>query len=416
MEKKLVWIVSHYGGAPSFSQRLPEYLIAKALQNEGYDVKLIVSSFVHNTDINFIKDNRKFIEKNIDGVDFIFIKTREYGSKINRVLNMLEFSRGLKKLHKKLNNKPDLIISQMPTPNQCYVSQRLAKKFNVPYITYIVDLWPLSIVEYAGISNSNPIIQLLYKFEKWIYRKSDDLVFTWEGAYDYIIDKGWDNQVSREKFNYINIGVDLNQFNYNKDNFTVEDSDLEDDTFKVMYCGSVRQANDIGTVVECAKKVNEKGYEDKIKFIIYGDGPDKAILEEKCKKENITNVLFKGSINKNYIPFVLTKSNLNILNLKKAATQKYGNSSNKLFEYFAAGNPVLANIDEGNYPIISKYNAGKIVEAGNIDEYAEKVLYFYNLTEREKLQYSNNAIKAAKDFDTTELNKNWIKLVDKYLK
>ncbi len=183
-----------------------------------------------------------------------------------------------------------------------------------------------------------------------------------------------------------------------------------------MYCGSVRTANDIGTVVSCAKSLNEDGYRDKIRFIIYGDGPDREVLQKRCKDEAITNVVFKGSIDKKYIPYVLSKSNLNVLNLKPAKTQKYGNSSNKLFEYLAAGNPVIANIDEGKYPIISKYGCGKIVKAGSSEEYAKGVEYFATLTETELNEYKKHAVETAKLFDTEEMNRQWKEIIETCIK
>ena len=57
----------------------------------------------------------------------------------------------------------------------------------------------------------------------------------------------------------------------------------------------------------------------------------------KMKKENLKNVKFKGKVEKKYIPYILSKSNLNILNYKQADTWKYGGSQNKQFEYLASG-------------------------------------------------------------------------------
>ena len=128
------------------------------------------------------------------------------------------------------------------------------------------------------------------------------------------------------------------------------------------------------------------------------------------------NVFFKGYIDKKYVPYVLSKSNLNILNLKPAGTQKYGNSSNKLFEYFAAGNPVIANIDEGKYPIISKYRCGIVVPSGNPQKYAEGIKQFYHMSEAERKQYSENAINTVHLFDTEVLNAEWEKIISNLLK
>lgn len=412
MKKPMVWIISFFAGGPSYCPRIPDYSLAKYLREHGYDALVFAGSALHNSEINFITDGSTYREAMVDGVPFVYIRTRQYKSMKGESLSFIDFYRNVMKCYKKFP-KPDAIMAAMPQPLSCLSGYRIAKKYKTPYITSIVDLWPLSIVEYANFSNWNPAIRAMYAYEKWIYKKSDELVFTWEGAYDYIIDRGWSKKIPRSKFHYINIGVDLKEFYHNMETYQVDDSDLKDDVFRVMYCGSVRTANDIGTVVSCAKRLNEDGYKDRIRFVIYGDGPDRTLLEQRCIDEHIENVVFKGSIDKKYIPYVLSRSNLNVLNLKPAKTQKYGNSSNKLFEYLAAGNPVIANIDEGKYPIITKYGCGKVVKAGSAEEYAKGVEYFVNLDGDELTRFKKNAIETAKLFDTDEINSAWEKVIRK---
>ncbi len=415
MKKPMVWIISYFAGGPSYCPRIPDYSLAKYLREHGYDALVFAGSALHNTDINFITDKSTYREEMVDGVPFVYVRTRQYNSMKGESLSFIDFYLNMMKCYKNFQ-KPDAIMAAMPQPLSCLAGYKIAKKLHIPYITSIVDLWPLSIVEYADFSDNNPAIKAMYAYEKWLYKKSDELVFTWEGAYDYIIDKGWDKAIPRSKFHYINIGVDLKEFYTNQEAYKVDDPDLDDNVFRVMYCGSVRTANDIGTVVSCAKSLNEDGYRDKIRFIIYGDGPDREVLQKRCKDEAITNVVFKGSIDKKYIPYVLSKSNLNVLNLKPAKTQKYGNSSNKLFEYLAAGNPVIANIDEGKYPIISKYGCGKIVKAGSSEEYAKGVEYFATLTETELNEYKKHAVETAKLFDTEEMNRQWKEIIETCIK
>lgn len=409
-KKPIVWIISYFAGGPSYCPRIPDYSLAKYLNEHGYKAKVFAGSALHNTDINFIDDGSTYRSQMVDGVPFVYVKTRSYTSRKGESLSFADFYFNMMKCYKHFE-RPDIIMAAMPQPLSCLAGYRIAKKIGVPYITSIVDLWPLSIVEYADFADNNPIIQSMYAYEKWLYEKSDEIVFTWEGAYDYIIDKGWDNTIPKSKFHYINIGVDLKEFYTNMEEYQIDDPDLLDDSFKVMYCGSVRTANDIGTVVECAKSLNKDGYANKIKFIVYGDGPDREILEKKCEEENIPNVLFKGSIEKKYIPYALSRSDLNILNLKPAKTQKYGNSSNKLFEYLAAGNPVIANIDEGKYPIITKYGCGKVVKAGSSEEYAKGIEFFYNLDKKEMEEYRSRAKETAKLFDTEIINSDWEKVI-----
>lgn len=411
---KRVWIISYFAGGPSYCPRIPDYSLAKYLREHGYEALVFAGSALHNTDINFITDGSTYREQEVDGVPFVYVHTRQYKSMKGESLSFIDFYRNMMKCYRHFK-KPDLIMAAMPQPLSCLAGYQIARKYHIPYITSIVDLWPLSIVEYADFSDRHPAIQAMYLFEKWLYEKSDELVFTWEGAYDYIIDKGWGKNIPRSKCHYINIGVDLKEFYRNMETWQLDDPDLEDDRFRVMYCGSVRTANDIGTVVSCAKSLNEDGYGDRIRFIIYGDGPDREVLEKRCRDENIPNVVFKGSVDKKYIPYALSRSSLNILNLKPAKTQKYGNSSNKLFEYLAAGNPVIANIDEGKYPIITKYGCGRVVKAGSSEEYAKGVEYFANLSKEEMRAYKDRALETAKLFDTEEINGAWERLIRKNL-
>ncbi len=54
---------------------------------------------------------------------------------------------------------------------------------------------------------------MLYKGEKWIYKKADALIFTVEGGPKYLRDKEWDKEsggsIDLKRVFYINNGIDL---------------------------------------------------------------------------------------------------------------------------------------------------------------------------------------------------------------
>ena len=415
--KKKVYIISHYAEAPAYGKfSLNHWEKARKFIEHGYDVKVFASSFVHNTDINFINDGKTYIEKDEDGVPFVYVKTRSYkNSRVKRVFNMIDFAVNTYKAMQKIG-RADMVIVSMPHPLACLSGMIWANKHKIPFICEVLDLWPESIVTYAGYSRENVLIKLLYKFEKYLYKKASGLIFSWEGGYDYIIDKKWDKDIPNDKFHYVNIGVDIEKFNkdLSENNFT--DKDLDDaDTFKIVYCGAIRQANDIGTLVDSAKEIQNRGLADKIKFIIYGDGNERKTLEERCKNEHINNVTFKGFVAKNRVPCILTRSDVNVLNLKESSTQKYGNSSNKLFEYFAAGNPVVTNIDEGKYPIVSKYNCGIVLKDRGASAYADAIEHLYHCSKEELAEYQTKAKLAANEFDTDKLNEEYVNIVAGYM-
>lgn len=396
---KNIWIINHYAMPPQYETRVRNNVMAKYLMQKGYKVKIFSASTLHNMNINLIEDKTKlFIEKNYDGLEFVHIKTSDYiGNDIARVINMLQFPLRLLKVVKKINYKPDVIICDLEAIF-AWAPYLVAKKFKSKFILEVRDLWPESIVVYKNISRNNPVIKLLFKLEKWIYKKCDKLIFSMEGGRDYIIEKGWDKDIDLSKVYYINNGVDSETFNYNKKNFVIKDYDLDDEnSFKVIYAGSIRQANNVRKIVEVAKVVQSKGYKN-IKFLIYGDGLERKQLENYCIQNNIKNIVFKGYVEKKQIPYIISKCDLNIMHFEQNSLKKYGASLNKMFEYFASGKPTVSDC-EFAYDLIRKYKCGIVYDNATPEQLAQAVIKFYNMPKEEYNIYCKNALKAARDFD-----------------
>ena len=396
-----VWIVNHYAIPPSMGGLVRHYYFSKYLQKKGHNVKIFTSSKIHNTDINMIKDKSLYKEEMEDGVEYTFVRSRDYkGNGLDRIINMIDtpfkMQKAMRCFYKK--EKPDVIYTSAPDLFVAFFALLFGKMHKIPVVVEIRDLWPESIVEYNGMSRKNPIIQILYQLEKWIYKKADQLIFTMEGGKEYIKDKGWDKKINLDKVNHVNNGVDLEEFAEDVKRYQIQDNDLEDEKFfKVIYVGSVRRANNIETLVNVGKELKQRG-NDKIRIIIYGDGTDRESLENRCKTEGLDNVIFKGKVEKKYIPYILSKSNLNILNYKQANTWKYGGSQNKQFEYLASGRPICSNVKMG-YSIIRANGCGVEDNITSTKDYADVVVKYAEMPEDRYKQECENAKKVAQLYD-----------------
>ncbi len=398
---------------PKYESRIQTLKRAQYLIEFGYDVTIIGGSYIHNTNINLINDKRKYIEADYDGIKFIHIKTNNYsGNGFMRFYNLILFSFRLFFLAKKFN-KPDVInqLAGVPFHNILYY---LARRFKAKYIIDVLDLWPESFVALGLISKHNPLLKLAYIAERWLYHRADELVFSMEGGKDYIVEKGWDlesgGKIDLNKVHYINNGVDLKDFDENKNLYRINDPDLENETlFKVVYLGSIRLANDVIQLIHAAEKLKS---EENIKFLIYGDGDQRSYLENYCKTNKLSNVTFKQKwIEMKYVPYVLSRSSLNILNYKKRATVRFGGSQSKSFQYMASGKPICANIRR-NYCPISKYNLGIAKDFKDAKEYANAILSFANMDKEEYNKICQNARKAAEDYDYRRLTIKFEKLIN----
>lgn len=417
--KTKVWIMNHYATNSYFSKGGRHYWFAKNLIKQEYEPTIFCSNIRHNTFDVIDVGSRLYSTEVEENIPFVFIKTPEYkGNGKARIINMMTFYKNLFPVTKEYSmkyGKPDIILASSVHPLTLVAGIKIAKKFNVPCICEVRDLWPESIVAYGSLKRDSIVAKLLYQGEKWIYKKADKLIFTIEGGADYIIDNKWDNKqggpIDITKVYHINNGIDLFAYDENIKNNPYNDIDLDNPgLFKVVYAGSIRKANNLVLLIDAARYVKENCLKD-IKFLIFGDGEEKEKLQKQCVDENIDNVIFKGKVEKRYIPNILSKSNLNILNYSNHAIWKYGGSQNKNFEYLASGKPILSTISMG-YDIIERYNAGISLKSQSAESIGKTIISIAQMDMSKYEELSKNARIAAKNYDFKVLTEKLIDIIE----
>jgi glycosyltransferase involved in cell wall biosynthesis len=412
---KKVWLINPAAMPPKYEARIQTLKRAQYLRSYGFDVTIISGSFLHNTTINLIEDTSPYrLAVYNDGQKFIHIRTSNYSSNgFARIYSILEFYIRLW-WHASSFEKPDFIshIAAVPFGNVTYF---VARKLKAKFIVDIVDLWPESFVAYGLVSKKNPFVKLAFWAEYWLYKKADLLIFSMEGGKDYIKEKKWDleqgGKLDLNKVHYINNGVDLQDFDYNIRNYKISDEDLENNqVFKVIYIGSIRLANNVRHLIEAAEHLKDFVG---IKFLIYGDGEDRFTLEQYCKEKQFKNIVFKQKwVELKYVPYILSRSSLNILNYKPSSILRYGGSQSKSFQYMASGKPICANV-KMNYCPIKKFNIGIADEFKDSKGYADAILSFYNMDKEEYNTICSNARIASEHYDYKLLTAEYVELINR---
>ena len=379
-DKKNIWIFCHYAPQPPFNTMLRYHNWGKYIQDKGYEVTIVAASTVHNTNIDVVDELHGKTEDVIDGVRYLYVKAPRYiGNGLARVKNMLTYCLGLNKF-KQVDRQPDYVVLceayLYPFVHHAY------KK--LPIISDIVDLWPLSIVEYTSVSNTNPLISFLYWLEKHDYIKSDAVVFSMEGGKDYILEQKYASKVDTQKVFHINMGCDLDSFDLHFNEEIVKPST----EFTVTYSGSMRQANNIIQICEAAKILKDKDVD--IKFRFFGNGPDEDAAKEYCVSNGLTNVQFFGRFKKEELANILSESTVNIMTYQQSKVMKYGGSQSKLFDYLASGKPVI-NCGDWGYNLISRYNCGIVVKEQTSVNIANAIEILKNTSEEILNSMGNNA-------------------------
>ena len=415
---KNIWIFHHYATPPNINGFTRPYNFGVNLMDNGYNVTVFAASYLHLANENLINDKSLYIINKDSEIPFVFINTPSYGnSYLKRIINMGVYYKRLFKVTKKYvenHQKPDLIIASSPHPLAMVAGIKIAKKFKIPCICEVRDLWP-EVFFMEGIVKEESILgKLLLRREHWIYKEADAIIFLKEGDYTYIIDNKWDvdqgGDIDPGKCYYINNGVDIENFYRQMNNNILDDPDLNNDKmFNVVYTGAIRPMNNVGNILDAASLL--KDYND-IQFLIYGDGNQLEDLKQRVINEKLINVKLKGYVNKKYIPYILSRSSVNLLNYSQS---KYnwsrGNSSNKLFEYMAYGKPIISTVKMGYCPL-EKYKCGLSLEKDTPEELAKTILKIYNMPEETYIEMGQNGKVGARDFDYKVLTQKLISIIE----
>lgn len=398
--KKKIWIINHYAGIPGISSGSRHFNLAKQLVKRGYDVTIFLSSAIHNIDYNNIVDGALYKNEEFEGVRFISVKTTSYsGNGYKRIMNICQFYVRVKKVATIIgaDEPPDVVIGSTMHPLTLCAGAKIAKKFCCKYIEEIRDLWPETFLSLKPNFNKH-LLNFLYNIERKIYGKADILIFTFEGGYDYIVERGWQKYFPKSNVYYINNGIEFDSYRYNLDNYSIEDSDLDNDKiFKAIYVGTIGVVNNIDLLVDAAEILIYKGYED-IEILIWGNGPELSRLETEVSNRGLDNIKFKHNVEKKYIPYILSKSNVGLLHNRELPVHRFGTSQNKKYDYLASGRPVISTGKSG-YDTIEKKKAGVTLDYPTPECLVDAIIKFYQMPKSQYNQYCKNALDLVKEYD-----------------
>ena len=401
-----VWILNHYAIDHLYSNGGRHFWIAENLKKDGYEPVVFGCNEKHNSNGTYFKSNKLArIVYSKNRVPFVAIQSTQYtGNGISRVRNMIVFALNLIKvckLYAKKHGKPNVIYASSVHPLTVLAGEYLARYFNVPCIGEVRDLWPETLVAYGAIKRNSIVARFLYEGEKKMYQWADAMVFTMEGASDYIKEHKWDKSnggpVDLDRVFHVCNGIDIEQFDYNARDFIISDPDLDSESvFCVVYTGAIKRANNVGLLVDTAKSLRDI---DDLKILIWGEGNEVEQLQEKVKKEKLEDkVVFKGFVEKKYVASICRRADICLMHWERTSVNDYGYDYNKLFDYLASGNIVFSTIQSG-HSLLEEKNCGIETVGTSPEDFANGIRGIYEMTVQERNTWGRKARKVAYDYD-----------------
>jgi glycosyltransferase involved in cell wall biosynthesis len=251
----------------------------------------------------------------------------------------------------------DVVWGTSPPIFQAASALLLAVVKRVPFVLEVRDLWPEFAID-MGVLQNPVLIMWARRLERLLYSKASRIVVNSPAFRTYLIKHG----VPDDKMVLIPNGVETGMFNPGSDGKGFRKHyELPLDTVVVMYTGALGMANDIGTILQAAEHLRSR---PDIIFVIIGDGKDRFHLERAARSRGLSNVRFLGAIPKSEVPHALAAADICLATLLPIPmfTTTY---PNKVFDYMAAGRPVVLAIDGVIREVVEQAEGGLFVRPGD---------------------------------------------------
>jgi glycosyltransferase involved in cell wall biosynthesis len=254
----------------------------------------------------------------------------------------------------------DLVMGTSPPLFQAVSAWALARLKRVPFLFEVRDLWPYFAVS-VGVLTNPILIRLSQWLERFLYRGANLVVVNSPGFIEHVRARGG------RQVELVPNGVDVSTFDPRADGEAFRQAHGLESKFVIMYAGAHGLSNDLGVVIEAAAVLKDH---PKIAFVFVGDGKEKPALQARAVTLGLENVIFLPPVIKAQVPSTLSGADacLAILKPIEAYTTTY---PNKVFDYMAAGKPVLLAIDGVIREVVERAGAGLAVPPGEPAAMAE---------------------------------------------
>jgi glycosyltransferase involved in cell wall biosynthesis len=338
-----ILLVNHYAFPPTQPGGTRHHVLAKALMAMGHRPAIAASGFDHITRTDRLGSGEASRREVHGGVPYVWLRTPAYHGSggAARLWNMLAFARAVEhQLTRHLDGCPDVIVGSSPHLFGAQASLRLARRLKVPFVLEIRDVWPQSLIDVMGVSRWHPLVWIMARIERELYREADHIVTLLPGIGPRVAERGGDPGA----ITWVSNGVDL-------DLLPPVAEPKERDTFTFMYAGSHGRTNALDVLVDAAALLQARRLPRQLNLMLLGTGPEKPRLEARAKALGLTALTFLPPVPKLEVYGVLAQADAFLVSSADSSLWQMGISFNKLYDFMAMARPTVIGLDCPNNPI-----------------------------------------------------------------
>lgn len=358
---KSLWIVNHHAHIPSKDGAgARHHGLAVELARLGWDCTIFASSTLHPSGAQGMNGPNLYRTTVEDGVTYRWIRSNRYGTNLGlRFIGMFAFAANLlAPWGSRRINRPDVVIGSTVHPLAAWAGYVLARRYSVPFIYEIRDIWPESLSDMGKLSTRSPLYTGARALSKFLATRAQLVISPLADVDTYV-----QELTGREApFEWISNGVPAAYLGKNPERMDYEPPG----PFTFMYLGSHGNANAIDLIIEAFCRVCAEVTDEELPLLrIVGDGPLKQELIGLAASTPYSGrITFEDRIPRDEVMDRAREAHCLIAASRDHNVYRFGSSPNKLFDYLLAARPVVRATNVSKNPI-SESGGGIVVPAGD---------------------------------------------------
>jgi glycosyltransferase involved in cell wall biosynthesis len=297
--------------------------------------------------------------------DINILRASAYGahhkSFIHRVLAFFSFMLSSFFIGLRVKNV-DVVWGTSPPIFQGFTAWKLAWLKGAKFLFEVRDLWPQFAIA-VGVLKNPILIRLSEWLERFLYRRADRVIVNSPGFLGHVTSRG------AQRVELIPNSADPSMFDPADEGAAFRRAHHLEDKFVVLYAGAHGISNDLDVVLDAAQLLAD---EKNIQIVLLGDGKEKAALERRAAAQGLSNVTFLPPVPKREMPAALAGADACLAILKPLEEYKT-TYPNKVFDYMAAGRPVMLAVDGVIRAVVEAAGCGLFAQPGQPAELARGI-------------------------------------------
>jgi len=399
--------INHFAGSKTHGMEFRPYFLGKPWVQLGNKVSILAASFAH-TRVKQPEVKLDFQNDKIDGIDYYWIDCPRYsGIGMKRLINFFVFIFKLSIRSRFIARelKPEIVIASSTFLLDIYPAFLIAKFSRAKLVYEFPDLMPISLTEVFNYKQYHPFIVLLAITERFIYKVSSRVICVLPNGYAHMSKFG----LKKEKYSFVPNGLDVESWQESNGELPpiliAKINEFKSKGFFLIgYAGYISKQNSLETLINSAVLLQD----EKICFLIVGDGPFKREIVEMSQMKSLKNLIFFDPIPKISVPTFLDQMDALFIAFRKLKLYEYGVNTNKLYDYMMSGKPVIQSQNAGN-DLVAEANCGISCPAEDPDSVKQGILELKNMSTEERRRLGlNGQNHVINNYDYKILGKRYI--------